>query len=516
MRSPRRSVSSPDDAVRARDHDLGRPGRGGADARAGGRRRRLPPRHRARHRARRAPGRRRARLRARRQERVHDERRVLHRRRRAARDADDPAAGPRPRRLRRDARPRRRRRRRHRRHAEAGAGVLRRQGRGGPLRRALREAALDRALRVRLAPHRPLDRLPLERRRAGPDRPAGRRRPGLDTGRRVGYRRPRPPAHRHIRFEERSTLTRRKLALAAAAFVIAGAAAVLALGTSPGRAKSNAAFKVAWIYVGPHNDGGWSQAHDEGRQYVQKMLGSKVQTTYKENIAVGAQLQQTVASLVSQGYKMIFGTSYGFFDKALAAKYPNVLFEQATGTDVAKNLAEYFGRAEDTVFLSGMAAGAAASAARGLGQNVDSPATGQYAESQHIPGVGYDSDASKFAPKSWLTASVYNWGLYYLRRVKASMNGTCKPGFYYGTINDGFTKLAPYGPGVSAKAKAAIAKKEKQLENGSWYEFQGPLYDQSGKLRVKKGVRMQVLKGGTNSLYGMNWLVKGVIGSPKG
>ena len=54
-------------------------------------------------------------------------------------------------------------------------------------------------------------------------------------------------------------------------------------------------FKVAWIYVGPHNDGGWSQAHDDGRLYVQKMLGSKVQTTYKENIAVGAQFEQTVA-----------------------------------------------------------------------------------------------------------------------------------------------------------------------------------------------------------------------------
>src|SRR5579885_69694 len=340
------------------------------------------------------------------------------------------------------------------------------------------------------APPRPLHRPPPVPPRARPYPPGRRRRPGLDTGRRVGYRRPRPPAHRHIRFEERSTLTRRKLALAAAAFVIAGAAAVLALGTSPGRAKSNAAFKVAWIYVGPHNDGGWSQAHDEGRQYVQKMLGSKVQTTYKENIAVGAQLQQTVASLVSQGYKMIFGTSYGFFDKALAAKYPNVLFEQATGTDVAKNLAEYFGRAEDTVFLSGMAAGAAAkcntigyvvaypipevirhanafalgaqvmhpgvkvrlvwtnswfdpakekkaaeslhaAGACVLGQNVDSPATGQYAESQGIPWVGYDSDAEKFAPKSWLTASVYNWGPYYLRRVKAAMDGTWKSGFYY-------------------------------------------------------------------------------------
>jgi len=363
----------------------------------------------------------------------------------------------------------------------------------------------------------------------------------------------------------------RKLALAALL-----TAAVALIGASAGAAKHSAApYKVAWIYVGLHNDGGWSQAHENGRLYVQKMLGSKVQTTYKENIAVGAQFSQTVASLVAQGYKLIFATSYGYVNKAFAAKYPNVLFEQATGTDVSKNLSEYFGKAEDTVFLSGMAAGAASTTgnigyvvaypipevirhanafalgaqlthpgatvhlvwthswfdpaaekkaaqslhtagADVLGQNVDSPAAGQFAESVGIPWVGYDSDAAKFAPKSWLTASVYNWGPYYLKRVKAAMAGTWKPGFYYGTINDGFTTLAPYGAGVTAATKAKIATYEKKIENGSYYEFTGPLYDQSGKLRVAKGVKMQVLKGGTNSLYGMNWLVKGVVGSPKG
>jgi basic membrane protein A len=365
-------------------------------------------------------------------------------------------------------------------------------------------------------------------------------------------------------------MTRRKFALAAIMLVMVAVAAVLALGASSGKAKSSGAFKVAWIYVGPHNDGGWSQAHDDGRLYVQKMLGSKVQTTYKENIAVGAQFSQTVASLVAQGYKMIFATSYGYVNKAFAAKYPNVLFEQATGTDVSKNLAEYFGAAEDTVFLSGMAAGAAsktgdigyvvaypipevirhanaftlgaqvthpgakvhlvwtnswydpakekkaaqslhAAGADVLGQNVDSPATGQFAESVNVPWVGYDSDASKFAPKSWLTASVYNWGPYYLKRVEAAMNGTWKSGFYYGSIKDGFTKLAPFGPGVSAATKATILAKEKAIENGTYYEFAGPLYDQSGKLRVPKGKRMSITQ-----LYSMNWLVKGVVGSPKG
>jgi basic membrane protein A and related proteins len=351
---------------------------------------------------------------------------------------------------------------------------------------------------------------------------------------------------------------------------LAAAAVVLALGIGNGSAAKSASYKVAWIYVGPHNDHGWSQAHDEGRKYVQKMLGGKVQTTYKENIANGPQLQQTVASLVQQGYKMIFGTSFGFFDKKLAAKYPDVLFEQATGTDQAKNLSEYFGAGEDTIYLSGMAAGAATkkgmlgyvvpfpipevirhanafalgaqamhpgakvkliwtnawldvakekraaeslhgAGADVLGQNVDSPAAGQYAESNGIPWVGYDSDAHTFAPKSWLTAAVYNWGPYYLKRVKAAMNGTWKTGFYYGTINDGFTGLAPYGPSVTAKTKKAIAAKMKALKNHTFYEFAGPLYDQSGKLRVPKGKKLTV-----KDLYAMNWLVKGVIGSPKG
>jgi basic membrane protein A len=128
-----------------------------------------------------------------------------------------------------------------------------------------------------------------------------------------------------------------------------------------------------------------------------------------------------------------------------------------------------------------------------------------------VPWVGYDSDAHTFAPKQWLTAAVYNWGPYYLRRVKAAMNGTWKSGFYYGNLNDKFVGLAPYGPKVTAKTKKAIAAKKAALLKHKFYEFAGPLYDQKGKLRVKKGQKLSV-----NQLYAMNWLVKGVIGSAKG
>ena len=106
--------------------------------------------------------------------------------------------------------------------------------------------------------------------------------------------------------------------LALVLLATAGALALVFTSATFGGTTKKAAspYKVALILVGPHNDGGWSQAHYAGMQYVQKALGSKVQFTTKENIAPGAQLNQTVASLSSQGYKMIFATSYGMVTKA--------------------------------------------------------------------------------------------------------------------------------------------------------------------------------------------------------
>jgi basic membrane protein A and related proteins len=364
----------------------------------------------------------------------------------------------------------------------------------------------------------------------------------------------------------------RRKTFALAVPVALAAALILALGVSTGSAKQSAAFKAAWIYVGPHDDHGWSQAHDKGRQYVQKQLGSQVETTFKELVPEGPQTCQVIESLVRDGNKIIFSTSFGFQTCMVseAEKHPDVKFEQATGTAQSKNLAEYFGAGEDSIYLSGMAAGAAtkkgvlgyvvpfaipevirhanafalgaqvthpgakirliwtnswldqakekkaaqslvAAGADVLGQNVDSPATGQYAESKGVPWVGYDSDAKTFAPRQWLTAAIYNWGPYYLRRVKAAMNGTWKTGFYYGSMKDGFTGLASYGPKVKAKTKRMIAAKKAAIIKGKFYEFTGPLYDQKGKLRVRKGKKLTV-----KDLYAMNWLVKGVIGSAKG
>src|SRR4051812_13018359 len=152
---------------------------------------------------------------------------------------------------------------------------------------------------------------------------------------------------------------RRALGALLAACVIGGGAVAATAVAKPTRKAD--VFKAAWIYVGPHNDGGWSQAHDQGRLAGQKGPGSKVQTTYKENVPEGPQVCQTIESLIRDGNKIIFATSFGFQTCMAqeAAKHPDVYFEQATGTLQTKNMAEYFGAGEEPIYLSGMTAGAA-------------------------------------------------------------------------------------------------------------------------------------------------------------
>src|SRR5712692_4534889 len=61
-----------------------------------------------------------------------------------------------------------------------------------------------------------------------------------------------------------------------------GAVAMVACGGGTTTTTTSGPFKAAWVYVGPINDGGWTQAHNDGRLYVQQQLGSQLVTTYKE------------------------------------------------------------------------------------------------------------------------------------------------------------------------------------------------------------------------------------------
>jgi basic membrane protein A len=351
--------------------------------------------------------------------------------------------------------------------------------------------------------------------------------------------------------------------------LVAAAIGLAACGGSS-NTPTTTAYKAAWIYVGSAADAGWTKAHDDGRLYVEQQLGSQVQTTFKENVPEGPQVTQVIDSLVADGNKIIFATSFGFQDQVAAAakKYPNVYFEMATGYKLDTNLAEFFGAAEDTDYLTGMAAGAASKTGKigfvapfpipevirevnaftlgaqathpgatvqviwtttwfdpakekaaaeslitqghvdVLGQGQDSPATGEAAKAKGLKWAGYDSDQTAFAPDQWLTGTVYHWGPYELTRVKAAMDGTWKSGSYYGSLKDGFVDIAPFGKSVDASTQAAINAKKAALTAGTFYEFTGPLKDQSGAVKVPDGTKLTL-----DQILSMNWLVQGVIGT---
>ena len=336
---------------------------------------------------------------------------------------------------------------------------------------------------------------------------------------------------------------------------------------------SNGPLRVAFVYIGPPGDAGWTKRHDDGRKDLEKALGDKVETTFVENVPEGATAQRVFEDLARKGNKLIFGTSFGYMDSMVAAakKYPDTIFEHATGFKTAKNLGTYAGAAEQATYLSGMAAGASAKnnkigylmpfpipeVIRGmnahhlgsrfinpdattqlvwtstwygpdtekqaaeslvnagvdvLGMQQDSPATGQVAEEEGVKWTGFNDDMERFAPDAWLTGLKWNWGPYYIKTAKQVMNGTWKSDEYYGTMADGIVTLAPYGKSVSEETKKRIEEKKQTIKSGEFEPFTGPIKDQEGRVRIPKGKTATL-----EELLSMDYLVEGVIGKvPKG
>jgi basic membrane protein A len=121
-------------------------------------------------------------------------------------------------------------------------------------------------------------------------------------------------------------------------------------------------FNVAFVYVGPHDDGGWSQAHDVGRQYVEDNVEG-VHTAYVELVAEGADSEQVIRALARKGFDLIFTTSFGFMDptETVASEFPDIDFVHISGYKFnGENFGNLFGAMEDMKYLAGMLAGARA------------------------------------------------------------------------------------------------------------------------------------------------------------
>jgi basic membrane protein A len=121
-------------------------------------------------------------------------------------------------------------------------------------------------------------------------------------------------------------------------------------------------FNVAMVLIGPHDDGGWSQAHFEGLEYVEKNVDN-VNVAYVENVPEGADSEQIFRSLARKGFDLIYGTSFGYMDpmETVAEEFPDATFIHISGfKSNMKNFGNLFGAMENMKFLGGMLAGARA------------------------------------------------------------------------------------------------------------------------------------------------------------
>ncbi len=124
-------------------------------------------------------------------------------------------------------------------------------------------------------------------------------------------------------------------------------------------------FNVAFVYVGPIGDGGWTYAHNEGREFVEAELGDAVHTAYLESVPEGADAERVIRSLARNGFDAVFTTSFGYMDptETVAMEFPDTDFVHVSGFKKADpNFANLFGGMESMKYLVGMIAGARAQA----------------------------------------------------------------------------------------------------------------------------------------------------------
>jgi len=124
-------------------------------------------------------------------------------------------------------------------------------------------------------------------------------------------------------------------------------------------------FNVAFVYVGPIGDGGWTYAHNEGRLYLEDALDDAVHTAYLESVPEGADAERVIRNLARRGFDAIFTTSFGYMDptETVATEFPDTYFVHISGYKKSEpNFANLFGAMESMKYLAGMIAGARAAA----------------------------------------------------------------------------------------------------------------------------------------------------------
>jgi simple sugar transport system substrate-binding protein len=328
---------------------------------------------------------------------------------------------------------------------------------------------------------------------------------------------------------------------------------------------------VAFVYVTPIGQAGWTYQHELGRQALEKALGPKVKTTMVESVAEGPDAERVMRDLAAQGHRLIFATSFGYLEPALrvGAETPAARIEVAGGFKTAANVGGYNGRFYEGRYLAGvLAARASKSGVAGyvagfpvpevvqginafalgmrsvnpkaivkvvwlntwfdparereaaialvdggadvLANHSGSPAVPQAAQEKGVRMVAYQSDMRRFAPKAQLAAVTADWSGHYVRQTQAVLSGTWRPQLAWGGLKDGMVALSAIDPALPKAARDEVEAKRRAIVEGRLAPFGGRLVDNTGRVRQEKGTLADA------QIASMDWFVEGVVGSVPG
>ncbi len=331
-------------------------------------------------------------------------------------------------------------------------------------------------------------------------------------------------------------------------------------------------LNIGFAYIGPVGDGGWTFAHDQARKKIEAEFGDKIKTTYVESVPEGADAERVLRDLVSQGNKLVFGTTFGYMDtiQKLGEEFPDVRFEHATGYKTRENVRTYDSRTYEGAYLAGIIAGgmtktntlgvvgsvpipevlrnlnsftlgaqsvnpaiktkvvwvndwfnppketeAATSLINGgadvLFQNTDSPAVLKTAEEKGKRAFGWDSDMTAYGPKAHLGSAIINWVPYYTKAVNDVLNGTWQTGQAWWGVKEGAIDLVSIAEDVPAELKAKVDAARQGLKDGTLTIWKGPIMDNGGKAVLEDGKSAD-----DKFLTSINFYVKGVEGQVPG
>ena len=327
--------------------------------------------------------------------------------------------------------------------------------------------------------------------------------------------------------------------------------------------------KIAFVYISPAEDPiGWTHEHNRGREEAQAYFGDRIETRYFENVPEGEAGIEVLRQIAADGFDLIFTTSFGYMNPSitLAFENPDLRIEHATGFVRANNLSTYNIRFYEGRVSQGIIAGqmtktnkvgyiasfpipevirginSAFLAARSVNpdiefeivwlnswynpegeeaaarqliangadilmQHTDTAEPMKVAEELGVYAFGQASDMIAYGPNAQLSASVNNWGPYYISRIQALLDGNWETTDTWGGLSTDMLTIAPFSDNIPLRVQEQAADAIVRIRTGKLHPFTGPIRRQDGTGWLAAGETAS-----DSDLLTMGFFVEGITG----